>query len=70
MNICVKNQRNGFGVFQTYFVVIMSLTVGSDGIFRGHAQRHYDFLTGVKMGKNDHVVNSKKSNKSAWTTKG
>ncbi|WP_267256548.1 hypothetical protein [Coxiella endosymbiont of Ornithodoros maritimus] len=50
--------------------MIMSLTVGSDGIFRDHAQRHYDFLTGIKMGKNDHVVNSKKPNKAAWMTQG
>jgi hypothetical protein len=42
--------------------------IGADGIFRGFAQRHYDFRSGVKLGKNDHVVNWKKPTKPEWMT--
>ena len=52
-----------------YFLIYdLKNTVGTDGIFRGHAQRHYDFRTGIKMGKNDRVVNWKKPSKPAWMT--
>ena len=40
--------------------------IGADGIFRGHAQRHYDFRSGSRLGKNDHVVNWKKPGKPEW----
>lgn len=40
--------------------------IGADGIFRGHAQRHYDFRSGDRLGKNDHVVNWKKPSKPEW----
>lgn len=40
--------------------------IGADGIFRGHAQRHYDFRSGIRLGKNDHVVNWKKPSKPEW----
>lgn len=42
--------------------------IGADGIFRGHAQRHYDFRSGIRLGKNDHVVNWKKPSKPEWMT--
>lgn len=42
--------------------------IGADGIFRGHAQRHYDFRSGIRLGKNDHVVNWKKPNRPEWMT--
>lgn len=40
--------------------------IGADGIFRGHAQRHYDFRSGIRLGKNDHVMNWKKPIKPGW----
>lgn len=42
--------------------------IGADGIFRGHAQRHYDFRSGTRLGKNDHVINWKKPSRPAWMT--
>ena len=30
--------------------------MGADGIFRGHSQRNYDFRTGIRLGKNDHIM--------------
>jgi hypothetical protein len=41
-------------------------SIGADGIFRGFAQRHYDFRSGVRLGKNDHCVNWKKPSKPDW----
>ncbi len=42
--------------------------IGADGIFRGHAQRYYDFRTGVCLGKNDHITKWKKPTKPEWMT--
>lgn len=42
--------------------------IGADGIFRGHAQRHYDFRTGIRLGKNDHITEWKKPIKPEWMT--
>ena len=42
--------------------------IGADGIFRGHAQRQYDFRSGIRLGKNDHVVNWKKPSRPEWMT--
>jgi hypothetical protein len=40
--------------------------MGADGIFRGHSQRHYDFRTGTRLGKNDHITKWKKPVKPEW----
>lgn len=40
--------------------------IGADGIFKGHAQRHYDFRSGLCLGKKDHIVNWKKPCKPDW----
>lgn len=40
--------------------------IGADGIFRGHAQRHYDFRSGVKLDKKDHIANWRKPTKPEW----
>ena len=42
--------------------------MGADGIFRGHAQRHYDFRTGIRLGKNDHITKWRKPAKPEWMT--
>ena len=42
--------------------------IGADGIFRGHSQRHYDFRTGTRLGKNDHITRWKKPAKPEWMT--
>jgi hypothetical protein len=40
--------------------------IGADGIFRGQSQRHYDFRTGERLGKNDHIATWKKPSKPKW----
>jgi len=40
--------------------------IGADGLFRGQAQRHYDFRSGTRSCKNDHIVNWKKPSKPSW----
>lgn len=42
--------------------------VGADGIFRGASQRCYDFRSGIKLGKNDHVINWQKPSRPEWMT--
>ena len=55
----------GIDIFQIFLLYDLK-HIGADGIFRGQAQRHYDFRSGVKLGKNDHVVHWKKPSKPAW----
>ena len=52
--------------FPSYFLLCDLKHVGADGLFRGQAQRQYDFRTGEKLGKNDHIVKWKKPAKPAW----
>ena len=40
--------------------------IESDGIFRGYSTRNYDFRSGIRLGKNDHIVNWKKPKKPEW----
>jgi hypothetical protein len=42
--------------------------IGADGIFRGQSQRHYDFRTGIRLGKNDHITKWKRPAKPEWMT--
>jgi hypothetical protein len=42
--------------------------IDADGIFRGQSQRHYDFRSGERLGKNDHIVFWEKPYKPAWMT--
>jgi hypothetical protein len=44
------------------------LNTGADGLFRGQAQRHYDFRKGEQLAKNDHIVQWKKPSKPEWMT--
>ena len=42
--------------------------MGADGIFRAHLRRNYDFRTGIRLGKNDHIARWKKTDKPEWMT--
>lgn len=44
--------------FPNFFLI--SSSYSADGIFRGQSQRNYDFRTGEKLGKNEHIVTWKK----------
>ena len=39
---------------------------GADGVFQGHAQRHYDFRRGVSLGKKEHIVEWGKPSRPNW----
>lgn len=52
--------------FPSFFLMADLKNVGADGIFRGQSQRHYDFRTGVHLGKYDHIASWKKPVKPLW----
>lgn len=55
--------------FPSYFLLADLAILGADGIFKGHAQRKYDFRQGEKRGKKDHVTYWKKPQKPDWMDK-
>lgn len=67
-NHCIENQDILLGdrYYPSYFLMADLLKKGADGIFRGQSQRHYDFRTGNRLGKKDHVVVWKKPQKPEW----
>ncbi len=54
--------------FPSFFLICDLKAVGADGIFRGQVQRHYDFRTGIRLGKDDHVATWEKPQKPEWMT--
>jgi hypothetical protein len=52
--------------FPSFFLMADLKNIGADGIFRGQSMRRYDFRTGSRLGKKDHVVNWKKPQKPEW----
>ena len=52
--------------YPNFFLMADLQEIGADGIFRGQSQRYYDFRTGEKLGKNDHIALWKKPNKPTW----
>ncbi|OGT44026.1 MAG: hypothetical protein A3F13_06790 [Gammaproteobacteria bacterium RIFCSPHIGHO2_12_FULL_40_19] len=54
--------------FPNFFLMADLNKMGADGIFRGQGQRHYDFRSGERLGKNDHIVFWEKPYKPAWMT--
>jgi hypothetical protein len=52
--------------FPNFFLMADLGKIGADGIFRGQSQRHYDFRTGERLGKNDHIVFWNRPNKPKW----
>jgi hypothetical protein len=54
--------------YPSFFLIADVLAKGADGIFRGQAQRHYDFRKGQSLGKKDHIVEWIKPKKSIWMT--
>jgi len=59
---CIEENDIALGdrYFPSFFVMADLKKLGADGIFRGQGQRHYDFRTGERLGKNDHIVDWKK----------
>lgn len=54
--------------YPSYFLIADVLAKDADGIFRGQAQRGYDFRKGMSLGKNDHIVEWNKPQKPEWMT--
>lgn len=52
--------------YPSFFLIADVLAKGADGIFRGQAQRLYNFRKGQFLGKNDHIVEWEKPNKPEW----
>jgi hypothetical protein len=52
--------------FPSFFLIADVLAKGADGIFRGQAQRLYDFRKGECLDKKDHIVSWKKPKKPEW----
>ena len=67
---CIEKDDIALGdrYFPNFFLMTDLMKIGADGIFRGQGQRHYDFRSGERLGKNDHVVFWKKPYKPAWMT--
>lgn len=65
---CIENDDIVLGdrYFPSFFLMADLKTIGADGIFRGQAQRHYDFRTGDRLGKHDHIAGWKKPKKPTW----
>jgi hypothetical protein len=65
---CIEKDDIALGdrYFPNFFLMANLNKIGADGIFRGQAQRHYDFRTGERLGKNDHLVFWKKPKKPSW----
>ena len=55
--------------FPSFFVMSDLITAEADGIFRGHHQRHYDFRTGDRLGKKEHVLWWNKPTRPEWMDK-
>ncbi|MFI5344343.1 MAG: IS4 family transposase [Chlamydiales bacterium] len=52
--------------FPNFFLMSDLNKRGADGIFRGQSQRNYDFRTGERLGKNDHIVFWNRPAKPEW----
>jgi len=52
--------------FPNFFLMADLNKMGADGIFRGQSQRNYDFRTGERIGKNDHIVFWNKPSRPEW----
>src|SRR5436853_1875353 len=61
-DVCSSDYR----YFPNFFLMADLKKIGADGIFRGQGQRHYDFRSGKRLGKNDHIVYWEKPYKPAW----
>lgn len=66
--MCIKKDDIVLGdrYFPNFFLMADLNKIGADGIFRGQGQRHYDFRSGERLGKNDHTVLWGKPYKPAW----
>lgn len=67
---CIERDDIALGdrYFPNFFLMADLNKIGADGIFRGQGQRHYDFRSGERLGKNDHIVFWEKPYKPAWMT--
>lgn len=67
---CINKDDIALGdrYFPNFFLMADLNIIGADGIFRGQGQRHYDFRSGERLGKNDHIAFWKKPYKPVWMT--
>jgi hypothetical protein len=67
---CIEKDDIALGdrYFPNFFLMADLKKIDADGIFRGQSQRHYDFRSGERLGKNDHIVFWEKPYKPAWMT--
>lgn len=65
---CIKAKDIVLGdrYYPNFFLMADLKKIGADGIFRGQSQRNYDFRTGQRLGKRDHIVNWEKPQKPGW----
>ena len=65
---CIENDDIVLGdrYFPSFFLMADLKNIGADGIFRGQAQRHYDFRTGDRLGKHDDIAIWKRPKKPEW----
>ncbi len=54
--------------YPSFFLIADVIAKGADGIFRGQAQRNYDFRKGKPLEKCDHIVEWDKPKKPEWMT--
>lgn len=52
--------------FPGFFLMADLKKIGADSIFKGQGQRCYDFRSGTRLGKNDHIVYWEKPYKPTW----
>lgn len=52
--------------YPSFFLIADVLERGADGIFRGQAQRRYDFRKGEALGEKDHIIEWIKPKKPDW----
>ena len=58
----------GDSYYPSFFLIAEVIEKKADGIFRGQAQRNYNFRKGKYLGKNDHIVEWNKPKKPEWMT--
>ena len=55
--------------YPSFFLMADLKNSGADGIFHAHAHRNYDFRSGERLGKYDHIANWVKPARPKWMSK-
>jgi hypothetical protein len=56
----------GDAYYPSFFLLCEFVSRGVDFVFPAHAARHYDFRSGKKLGKKDHITSWLKPSKPTW----